>query len=611
MPRPENDNEKNSVLYDKSTFKVIAIACVMFVLTIFFMGGISYFIAQDAIVAKLKSRDLVYIVDSIADKIDSRIERAKETSLIMARDPFILSWVKGGEKDDTLGEPIRSKLQEIAKLYDYSNTFVVSAVTHQYWGESGKAMGVMTEDNPLNAWFFEALESKKQVFVNLDYSDERKKTFVFVDVLMGEIANPVGVAGVGLDLNDVANEFQSYKRIEKSNLWLIDRSGKILLAADVNHNGKNITDFIPEAVKDNMLLSLENSRTPVNVTEYKDESGLTFDLACKSMRSTDLKLVFQLPRSESISVLQSIKTNTLFAGAVALILAIIIFYLISYKIANPYKRALLLTNELETKVSDRTRELAEQNTKIIDSINYAKRIQESVLPAPQELTAAFKESFVIWKPRDIVGGDFYWLRRRNDEVIIAVGDCTGHGVPGALMTMTSISILNQIYDEVCNDDPALILKELNIRLKQTLYQGDNSHGADDGLDIGICHIKGSSVVFSGAKISLFISTKNEVNELRGDRRSIGYQRSDGKWEFTSNSITVTPDTTLYFTTDGYIDQNGGEKDYSLGKKRLRDVMAKIKDMPLTKQKAEFETALTQYMADEAQRDDITVVGFKI
>lgn len=619
MNRNSNDREmqvsgsdEKGVIYDSGTIKVVVFACLIIVLAVLITGGISFFITQNAVVDKLKSRDLVHIIASISAKIDGRIERATETSLILAKDPAIIQWVTGAEKDEQLGEYAKAKINEIAQDYDYANAFIVSAVTNHYWAEGSKLIQVMSEADPNAKWFYDVLNSGKAITLMIDYNIGRQDTFVFLDALVGDIAHPVAVVGVGLSLQDIAQEFQRYKFGEKSNLWMIDSNGKIHLSDDFSHNGRYLSEFVPQQVVTQVIKDTGNLASTPKTIEYLNAKGETVDLAFQSTKSTDWKLVFQIPRSESIAILGNIKLNTAIASLVSLVLMVFVFYVVSHRIANPLKRALLITREMEKQVSERTWELAEKNKKIMDSIDYAKRLQESILATTEELHAVLGDYFVLWKPRDIVGGDSYWVRRIDaNSSMVALIDCTGHGVPGAFMTMAVNATLNHIVDQKYTE-PADILAELNRRMKETLHRSDDGQMADDGLDIGICRIDNNRrLIFAGAKIPLYINRNNQVNVIRGDKKSIGYRRSNRDLEFTNHSWEIQAGDRFYLTTDGYIDQNGGEKDYPLGRKRLIQAIVEHGAKEMDQQQKAFETVLQDYMGNETQRDDITMVGFSL
>lgn len=601
--------EYDKTIIDNSTINVIVLASLTIIVSVFLMGGIGYYIAKSAVVQKLKSKDLIYIAQSITSKIDARISRAKETSIVLSRDPVIIKWLEDREKDENLGKYSKQKIMDLAREYDYSNSFIVSSLTNNYYTESGQLADTLSRNNSYDLWFFKTIESRKDVNVVIDYNKERKDTFVFINVLIGDINKPLGVTGVGLSLKDISEEFKSYKFGQHSNLWLIDGKGNIYLSDNIDQIGKNVSDFTTNFATKKIV---DSNILKQNIFEYENSKGEIEDVICEPVKSTEWKLVFQMPRTESISVLDSVKINTIVACVITLILIIFIFYLISRKIADPYKRAMVLTRQLEEKVDERTRELNEKNMKIMDSIQYAKFIQKSILPPLEELDSVLPGHFIIWKPKDIVGGDFYFLKKLSHGYILAIGDCTGHGVPGALMTMTANSILNNIIEHVCSDDPAIILKEMNLYLKQTLYGRSDENSIDDGLDAGIIYISNEKkLVYAGAKIPLYKRTKDGIECFKGDRKGIGYRNTSNDYEFTNFEIEVKGDEVFYITTDGYTDQNGGEKDLPFGKKRLKEIILKYSGEPLDEQLNLFQQELKLYMKDEEQRDDITVMAFKV
>jgi hypothetical protein len=237
-------------------------------------------------------------------------------------------------------------------------------------------------------------------------------------------------------------------------------------------------------------------------------------------------------------------------------------------------------------------------------------LQESVLPKQQQLEVLFNEHFVIWRPRDVVGGDFYWSKQLGDRKLVAVGDCTGHGVPGAFMTLLAVSALNRIADSGEVEDPAAILGRLNRLMKETLGQEETDEGTtDDGLDIGICSIETDSVIFAGAACSLHRVDDSGLQTWKGDRKSVGYRKTPGDYLYTNLTMPIG-EARYYMTTDGFFDQNGGERDYSFGKKRFAEMIVRYGNLSLAEQKASFLRELEAYMGDERQRDDITVLSFR-
>lgn len=597
-------------VFDSQLFRIIMFASGVIVFSIILISAIGYIITEKEAVHKLKTKDLQYIASSISSKIDERIERAKETSSVLANDPMIIEWVEGEEKDKRLQKAVFEKINHIAYDYDYNNSFVVSNVTGHYWDENGSLIDTMSKNDPDDNWFYETISSELPISVSFDYNEERKDTFVFVNALIGDSKNSIAVTGIGLNLKDVSKEFENFKYGEQSNLWLIDHEGSIYLSDNVQYNGENIGNVLTEDIKTSILNDFENG---TQILEYKNIDNESVDLISFPLKSTKLKLLVEIPRFETVSFLNKIKWNTIVASALLIFAIIFLFYIVSVKLANPYKRALELNEQLEQKVEERTKELIEKNMKIMDSIDYAKRIQESILPTTEQLESLFNDYFLLWRPRDIVGGDFYWSKRiGEDDYLIAVGDCTGHGVPGALMSMLSISVLNHVVDYECKDDPGFILKKLNQFIKETLNQDSLEGTTDDGLDIGLCYIKkGKELIFSGAKCSLYVATYGkDVAIYNGDKRSIGYRRTAKEFVYTNQVVPISKEQRFYMSTDGFFDQNGGPKDYSFGKKRFLSLINMYYEFPLSEQKKLFEQQLEMFMGGETQRDDITVIAFR-
>ncbi|WP_274362799.1 SpoIIE family protein phosphatase [Paenibacillus thermotolerans] len=602
-------------IQDRSALKVALFAGVVIIFSIILVGTIVYQITKNEAVKKLKEHDLVFIADSVAAKIDGTIARAKETALLLARDPEIVQWIDDGESDPQLTEHVRRKLISLRTEYGYTNSFIVSEVTGHYWGENGDIIGTMSKSEPLDRWFYDALASGNPVALNLDYNEARGNTFFFINALVGPPDQPIGVAGVGFGLSHLADDFERMKYGKDSGIWLIDGSGKIHLTNRVDQYGKDIGISLPSAVRSDILTHLASgeAKDPY-VLEYTDSGDRLYDLISYPVQSTDWRLLFQIRRSETISFLDTIKINTVIAALISILAITFLFFFISRYFTDPYKRAILINRELERQVEERTRELFEQQRKLVDSIEYAQKIQESLLPSHDGLAAVLNDYFLLWRPRDTVGGDFYWVKPLPDGYLLAVGDCTGHGVPGALMASITLSILNQISESDSNSDPAAILHSLNSNVKRMLRKDEQSNAADDGLDIGLLRFyRDKPALFAGAKTDLYFRSGSDggLHVVRGVRKSIGYRRSGENTVFLNHELRLDEGDTLYMTTDGFLDQNGGEKNYPYGKGRFLELVRSCGGSALKDQAKAFESALELYMGEEPQRDDITVLALAV
>jgi len=278
---------------------------------------------------------------------------------------------------------------------------------------------------------------------------------------------------------------------------------------------------------------------------------------------------------------------------------------------------------LEEKVIERTKTIEDQKNKITDSINYARRIQDSILPSDQIIKEYFPNSFVFFRPKDIVSGDFYWLAKPevddlgnpNDKIFIAAADCTGHGVPGAFMSMIGNTLLGEIVNSKKIFDPGAILQELNRGIIESLNQDANREDAQsDGMDITVCQIdpiKGT-LQLACANHIVFIVTKDNIQMIEGDIYSIGglfsiLQRP----KFTSHSIPIEEDTSIYMFSDGFQDQFGGDKNQKFMLTRFKDLLFSIRHLSMNEQLKILNETHESWKGKNRQIDDILVMGIKL
>jgi len=271
-----------------------------------------------------------------------------------------------------------------------------------------------------------------------------------------------------------------------------------------------------------------------------------------------------------------------------------------------------LLESLEQRVADRTSDLIGKNKDILDSIIYAKRIQLGLLSPESEVAAVFPESFILTHPRDIVSGDFFWVHERNSRKFIVVADCTGHGVPGALMSIIGNNLLNEIIINEHYENPSEILQQLDIRLK-TAVKGDLGE-VRDGMDVVLCMIDSGfyELHFAGAYRPLFISDADgNINELTPDRQGIGGSLNEKLKHFATKRSPIIPNQRIYLTSDGYYSQFGGADDKKFMKARFKDLLETIQPSTMAEQKVLLRKALTAWTGTNEQVDDVLVVGIEL
>lgn len=264
-------------------------------------------------------------------------------------------------------------------------------------------------------------------------------------------------------------------------------------------------------------------------------------------------------------------------------------------------------------------EIAEKNQNITDSINYAKRIQQSFLTSEKIINQILKEHFILFKPRDIVSGDFYLAFDLPDRTIIVCADCTGHGIPGAFMSLIGVSILNEISRSKAVLETSTILEELRSKIIEALNPDKSETGGKDGMDISLISIfkesKNSEVKinFSGANNSMYLVSNNTENatmtEYRGDKQPVGYH-SNMK-PFTQQEIIAQKGDIIYLFTDGYADQFGGSKGKKFMSKQLKQQITSIYHLPMHQQKTYLNDIFKKWHGNLEQVDDVTVIGVKL
>lgn len=271
-----------------------------------------------------------------------------------------------------------------------------------------------------------------------------------------------------------------------------------------------------------------------------------------------------------------------------------------------------LNDVLDQKVKIRTSLLAEKNNEIMDSIHYAQKIQQCFLPTERDFTHHFPQSFIFFQPKDVVSGDFYWLKNLGNKTIFAMADCTGHGVPGALISIIGATVLNDISST--NAPLSAILQDLNRRIKEALRQDENDDSLQDGMDIALCCYDPTQneIEFTGANRPLWLVRKgsSDLEEFCSTRVPIGGYTSNNQ-EFICHKIPLSKGDTLYLASDGYADQDGGERGKKFKTKNFKQLLAGMQLLPMNHQKKHLENFAETWRAGREQLDDMLVIGIRI
>jgi serine phosphatase RsbU (regulator of sigma subunit) len=300
-----------------------------------------------------------------------------------------------------------------------------------------------------------------------------------------------------------------------------------------------------------------------------------------------------------------------FILAVLIILVVIVVTYIKIREQNLRKEKIILEEKVEERTAEvvqKSMEIEEKNRDITASIRYAERIQRAMLPKED----TFKETFVLFMPKDIVSGDFYWMYDNGDWQFIAVVDCTGHGVPGAFMSIIGHNSLNKVVREYGLTRPSAIIDQLNIEVMKALLQR-HEKAITDGMDLALIAFnkKNFTLEFAGAFNPLYLVRKGEIIVYRGDRNPIGMTTTDEKKNFTNHVVDIQQGDLLYMCTDGYADQFGSAEVKKYKSANVKKLLASIWDLPMADQKCRLESEILSWKGDLDQVDDILFIGTKI
>jgi Predicted periplasmic ligand-binding sensor domain len=316
-----------------------------------------------------------------------------------------------------------------------------------------------------------------------------------------------------------------------------------------------------------------------------------------------------------LSIEINIKTNlwsTSLARWIYVLLTISVIVLFILYRTRGLKETRRLLRERESAIAEAQKQREElfiKNKNITDSINYAKRIQEALMPSNSFFSKIIPESFILYKPKDIVSGDFFWINETENKIFVAVVDCTGHGVPGAFMSIIGFELLRNITTVQGVDDAAEILNRLNKGVIDTFSKDDRDVYVKDGMDVSFCVIDKTvrKMQFAGAFNNMYVVRDNKIIEMKGDRFAVGLATS-GNQQFSSEAIDLEQEDRLYLFTDGYVDQFGGPEGKKYKFRRFRHLLLNIHKEPMNKQKILLEESIKEWCYGYEQVDDILIMG---
>ncbi|GHA21102.1 biofilm regulation protein phosphatase SiaA [Oceanisphaera arctica] len=553
--------------------------------------------------------------------------------------------------------------------------FVTSAESGAYYYRdsdtpfSGEPKYYLSLDNPDDRWFFNVLASGDKLNINVNRDTRLRTTRVWLNVLIEDQGQVLGLAGTGIDLTGFIDAFIATDEIGVTPM-IIDEQGAFQAHPNIDDiaiGSATGADFeqhtllarLPGTEKLRLQELMAQVRaTPGQVSvdwftlaDHRQLLALSFipELGWYVVTAVDPGAAHVLEGAWLNSALLAL---VLMLAALLLALAYAVERLLlsplsrlqgsataiargNYDVSLPpssgdeigdlsaafgvmANKVRAHTEELEQKVRSRTHELQEANQKmrlahqqINDSIDYASLIQRAILPDQQMTQVLGEHHFVLWHPRDVVGGDFYIFHPgERGRFLVGVVDCAGHGVAGALMTMLARAALDHAIREQGIDSPAAILQLTDKILRGMLQDCELPRGLATSMDVGLASIipERQQLIFSGAKMSLYHSDGEYVEELKGNRRTL-MDRRDAHFE--DSAINLQHDHIYYLATDGYLDQAGGKKGFGLGSSHFRELLKTHARLPLNEQAKALGQALDDYRGAHPQRDDMTLLAFKV
>ena len=315
---------------------------------------------------------------------------------------------------------------------------------------------------------------------------------------------------------------------------------------------------------------------------------------------------------------QAIINYAVIGGAILIVLFSIILYN-RLQLTKKQKEIIAETNEelnqTNEELSAQRDEIENQKNKIEtahqeirSSIDYAKRIQEAILPSMEEMNRNLKDGFVIYQPKDVVAGDFYWQESVNNKVLVAAADCTGHGIPGAMVSVVCSNALTKaVLEDGITDVGKILDRTREIVIKKLAKSGD----VKDGMDISLAcfDFENMKLEWAGANNPLYLLRDNEIHITKGDREPIGY--TENSTPFTTHKINIKTEDQIYLFTDGYADQFGGEESKKMGHKKFREKLLQISKSQMNEQKVQLKNYFNQWQGSEEQVDDVCIIGIRI
>ncbi len=635
-----------------------------------------FYRVADSIIHRLGVGYATQYANQQRSRILAKVQRELVLTQKLASSPLLRRWAQDENNPGLKRESLEELESYRKIFADHSWFFVVRSsgdyYTNNAWDEfrGNEFRFVEKATDPTMAWYFATLEHVDDFDLHVDYNAQLDVTKIFVNAIVkDDTGYKIGIGGTGLDLSAFIKDVVRTRDQGVENMLIDDagfvqgHSSEAVMRAIAHTTDEKkrldvyrlMGDAAEQARLKSILQRMKNdeiadAQTELTIDGQKRIASITYmpELHWAAIVLVDPSEVIRLQMFQPIVILM---------GAALLLTILLVSWLLDRLVLTRLARLTRLTHDiaagqydrklevdrddeigqltqsfnamtttvgdymqnLEQKVESRTEALQQakdlleaSNRKVMDSIQYARLIQSSILAKHQDLDALLPDHAVLWLPRDIVGGDFYSLYRDDaGGFLLAMADCTGHGVPGAFMTMASKALLDHAVAARGMHDPAAVISELHRGLR-VLLQSRFASDADSGLDLALVYVPPdrAKLVFAGAKLPLWVmDASGEITVHKGDRQSIGYRKSNDDLLFTNREIVVQPGQRYVLLTDGILDQHGGEHGFALGQAKLKVALAGFRGRPLPQLADALAGLLEHYRGGLPQRDDISLIGF--
>jgi serine phosphatase RsbU (regulator of sigma subunit)/Tfp pilus assembly protein PilF len=515
------------------------------------------------------------------------------------------------QNKDSVG--MASALNNVGNVYDYQNKFDEAL---DYYRKSMRIKELIKMDRGMSSALNNIgiiLSKKDSVLQALEYYN---KALSYSTVNSDKISQAVSYDGIGMVYYKLKQYDKALSFLEKSiaistdidsKLDIVSSYEKIALCYAAKGNYKKAFDY------QQLLFATKDSIFNVESSKQVNEMATKYETEKKQLLIDNLNKDNALKQEELAKSELQVKQQNM--QIMFFILAVLLLSILSFFIFRSYKQKkqsaeIILSQKVEV---ERQRDLVEEKSKeITDSIHYAKRIQQALLASDTFLKKHISDYFIFYKPKAIVSGDFYWANVIDGKFVMITADCTGHGVPGAFMSLLNISYLNEAIIEKRIDAPDKILDHVRSQIIQSLNPEGSENEGRDGMDATLCvyDFKGMWLRFSAANNPLWLYRNNEIKEFGADKMPVGMYHGEQK-PFTQQTIGLRKGDIVYTFTDGFADQFGGEKGKKFKYKNLQQLLLNNANKPMLEQKQILENTLKDWQGNMEQVDDILIVGIRV